>query len=239
MTTHNGLPRYQLGKATSFLNNVDVETIERYLVYWNTLKPKNHQEYYLRWIFAFMSIHTSWKANVVGFLAVTSLPQNFNWQQLYWAIKRARCGLTKMRTVAIWDFHRRFWHDPTFWYPRENESMPDCRDRLAKATYGIGLTKTSFVLEMAYPKDCSVVCLDTHILQLYDYYRKDTPNAAIYRAMERHWIETCEKKGVPSPMVRHIYWDGVQGFEDTRYWSYVLEEAHGLSESCQRREQAA
>jgi hypothetical protein len=221
----NGRPKYCFNRVEAFINNFDTRHAAQYLTYWDGITPRNESEYYDRWIFAFMSIHTTWKKNVAGFLAVKNLPPRLNWAQLYWAVKKAKCGLDKMRTHAIWDFHKRFWSDPTFWYPLPNESLPDCRDRLAKATYGIGLTKTSFVLEMAFPSTCDVVCLDTHILQLYNYYRKDTPNKSVYRAMEEHWIETCARKGVPSPIVRHLYWDKIQGQPDSRYWSHVLEKA--------------
>lgn len=176
-----------------------------------------------------MSIHTTWQKNVEGFKQVKALAPGYKWPQLHAAIKRSKCGLTKMRTTAIWDFHKRFWSNPDFWYPRKGESMPDCRDRLAKATYGIGLTKTSFVLEMAFPETCDVVCLDTHILQLYDYYRKDTPTLPVYRAMEKHWINECAKRDVPSPIVRHIYWDNKQKQNDCRYWSHVLEKPHAAA----------
>lgn len=170
-----------------------------------------------------MSIHTTWKKNVEGFLAVKNLQRPFTWLQLYNAIRRSKCGLTRMRTHAVYDFHRRFWNDPSWWYPQADETMVECRDRLAGSTWGIKLTKVSFALELAFPATCGVVCLDTHILQLYNYYRKDTPNPALYHEMERHWLAACTKRGVPSPIVRHIYWDRVQKKPDTRYWSHVLE----------------
>lgn len=215
--------KYSTDKVEDFIKSVSKEDVDRYLTYWASIKPRNHFDYYLRWIFAFMSIHTTWKKNVDGYLEFKKLPTDFTWIELQGAVRRSKTGLDKMRTHAIYEFHKRFWAHPGLWYPHVGESMVSCRNRLAFSTYGIGLTKTAFVLEMAFPATCSVVCLDTHILRLYDHNRKGSPSVTLYGQMENHWLETCKKYNVPSPMVRHIYWDRVQKKEDTRYWSYVLE----------------
>jgi hypothetical protein len=215
--------KYNIGRVESFISKIKRPDVDRYLNYWNDLAPKTAEEYYSRWVFSFMSIHTTWERNVAGYQEVMALGNKYNWGQLHGAVVRSRTGLTKMRTHAIWDFQKRYWNDPKWFEPRADESMTQCRDRLVRATYGIGQTKTSFVLEMAFPEKCKVVCLDTHILQLYNYYKKGTPNPPVYAEMEKHWVDTCDKCNVPSPIARHIYWDGIQKQTDTRYWSYVLE----------------
>jgi hypothetical protein len=215
--------KYSTKRVEQFIDNVNKDDVNRYFDYWQTITPKNDYDYYLRWIFAFMSIHTGWKSNVAGFLAVKALPENFNAKQLFQAIKGSGVGLTIMRTRAIWEFHRRYWLDPKSLYPQSGESLPECRDRLTKTTFGIGLTKTAFLLEMSFPEKCNVVCLDTHILQLYDWHTKATPNYTMYRKMEKHWTKTCARLDVCSPMVRHIWWDHIQKKSDCRYWSYCLE----------------
>jgi hypothetical protein len=48
--------------------------------------------------------------------------------------------------------------------------------------------------------------------------------AEMYKKMERHWSVNCGKNKVPSYIARSLYWDRVQDKEDSRYWSYVLED---------------
>ena len=89
--------------------------------------------------------------------------------------------------------------------------------------YGLGLAKTSFVIEMCHPENRNVTCLDTHMLQLYSIDRKLIANKKLYDEIECHWSEACSKRKIPNAIARHIYWDGIQKKTDTRYWSYVLE----------------
>jgi hypothetical protein len=48
--------------------------------------------------------------------------------------------------------------------------------------------------------------------------------AEMYKKMERHWSVNCGKNKVPSYIARSLYWDNIQGKEDSRYWSYTLED---------------
>jgi len=42
--------------------------------------------------------------------------------------------------------------------------------------------------------------------------------------MEKHWVDCCKERDVPSFLARNVYWDQVQNnAPDTRYWSYVFE----------------
>ena len=99
------------------------------------------------------------------------------------------------------------------------------RNRLVKKFFGIGLAKVSFAMEMCYPLYCGVVCLDTHILQMYGVDPRKGCGRAVYEEMEAHWIKICLDKGYPSAITRHILWDKIQNKRNTRYWSHVLEAA--------------
>jgi hypothetical protein len=93
---------------------------------------------------------------------------------------------------------------------------------------GIGLAKVSFALEMIHPNEARVLCGDIHQLRLYDMeslkYNKSRSGTDLYKKMERHWMVNCGKLGVPSYIARSIYWDDLQKKEDSRYWSFVLED---------------
>src|SRR5574343_429965 len=75
---------------------------------------------------------------------------------------------------------------------------------------------------MCYPRTCGVLCADTHIIQLYGY-QPEKMNARKYREIETHWIGTCQRLNIPSPIARCVYWDTKQHQPSSRYWSYVLE----------------
>jgi thermostable 8-oxoguanine DNA glycosylase len=207
----------------TYLSSLDRSNIDRYLAYWESIKPTDHEEYYMRWIFAFLSIHTTWRKNVDSYVLLT---KEKSWRessdQLSTVIKNAGVGLHGMRTRGIWEFTQAFWQKPENFYKQDNESWMEFRDRLVEACYGIGLAKVSFALEMAYPKDCGVVCVDTHIIQLYGQDPQKLTDKQ-YRNIEAHWIKNCKKLEIPSPIARHIYWDKVQEQPDTKYWSYVFE----------------
>jgi hypothetical protein len=53
-------------------------------------------------------------------------------------------------------------------------------------------------------------------------YTKSKVGAMKYKAMEKHWIDNCDKLGVPSYIVRCLMWDDIQKQADSDYWGYVL-----------------
>ena len=46
-------------KVDALFNSFDSEEVERYKNYWESVAPKNDTEVFQRWLFAFMSVHTS------------------------------------------------------------------------------------------------------------------------------------------------------------------------------------
>ncbi len=207
--------------ATAVITDTPRDVVSAYLDYWNCLKPKNHYEYELRWFFAFMSIRAQWKSNCTAFLALKNLGQEFTHADVSGALHSSRIGMYDVRIPAVWDFHQSFWRDPNRYYPLLNEGLVTARDRLADEVFGIGLAKTAFVFEMTYPASSGVACLDTHLLQLYNCTSAVTPKT--YHELEAHWCNNCKAVDLPSPMVRHIYWDKLRNQTSTKYWSYVLE----------------
>jgi hypothetical protein len=203
------------------------QRINRYHTYWNDIAPRSHQEYYERWLFAYMSIRTMWRENVKLFEAIRAMPMGFTEDQLRQCLLDNRSGMINRRTAGVWKFHHDFWSNPTSWYPALCEPVSLCRDRLVERIYGMGIAKVSFVMEMAFPTTCDVVCIDVHIGRLYGlkntYERK--MNLGAYRRIEEHWTRHCQERDIPSAIARHVYWDHVQGQKSTSYWSHVFERA--------------
>lgn len=214
-------------KASEILHSMKKHQVDNYLSYWNDIAPKTHQDYYERWLFAFMSVQTSWKENVKLFKALRALSGELTEDSLRQCLLDNRSGLIGNRTKGIWQFHQSFWQEPKNWYPQAGETIGCCRDRLVDMIFGLGTAKVSFVLEMAFPSNCDVICVDVHIARLYGlknpYEHKMTSKA--YKRIEQHWTRQCKASGLPAAIARHVYWDTIQGQSSTRYWSHVFEAA--------------
>lgn len=179
-----------------------------------------------RWLFAFMSVRTTWKNNIAGYLAIRNWETWVNdWSQLKAGIIGSRAGMHNNRAEFISDFTSKFWAAPGNYRKAETESWTEFRDRLQDITIGLGKAKTSFAIEMCYPCHAKLVCLDTHMFQVYGL--DQTKDARRYRELEAHWVEQSEMQGIPPYIARCLFWDTRQGFKDSRYWSHVLEEHVG------------
>jgi hypothetical protein len=208
-------------KVEDYLSRIDKTKLENCKQYWRKLQPTTHIDYLRRWEFAYCSIRTHWKANITAFLAIKEVPISCPVVDLEKALIAAHVGLYG-RCKGIHQCRQQFIKAPEDMYPVKRSSMCHFRDALANELYGIGLAKTAFALEMAFPEACDVVCLDTHMLSLYGIqHYKLTKNS--YHDIEDHWIEMCQRFGLPSAIARHVYWNDLHGQKDTRYWSYVLE----------------
>ena len=101
-------------------------------------------------------------------------------------------------------------------------------NRLAKDLIGIGLAKTSFALELCYPNTVEVVCLDVHMLRVLNlntqgYRASSEKEIREYQKGEEVWLNKSQNLLVSPYITRCLWWDLNQGQEDSRYWSYCLE----------------
>jgi thermostable 8-oxoguanine DNA glycosylase len=199
-------------------------TVFRYSSYWSTIRPYTQAEMFKRWVFAALSIRASWQKNRAAYLEVVTRPWETK-EELSKIIVDTKIGLINRRVETIWRLREKCAASPRYLsadYTRDQWS--GARDEFVSSVYGLGRAKVSFALEMCYPRECRVVCLDTHILQLYEL-NGNSVTEKNYRVAEKHWVQTCDKYNYPVPIVRHVLWDEKQGKDDTRYWSDVLEAA--------------
>lgn len=206
---------------------MNVDKVSDYVGYWNSISPDNDEERFRRYLFAYCSVHTTFQGNIKGYLAIKDFNEWLdNKEMLRDKLARSGCGLHNNRTEYIWDFKDKFWSNPKDFYFTSKKGHVKKRDQIVSNVKGIGLAKVSFALEMIHPNEARVLCGDVHQLRLYgmeDLKYKTGAGLKAYKDMERHWIISCAKKGIPSYITRCIYWDELQGFDNTRYWSYVLE----------------
>lgn len=210
-------------KIEKFFTALDYERVKEYNQYWgNEISPRNDTELFQRWLFAFMSVHTSWQRNVIGYEAIKNWWEWLNdWDKLKNLIEASKVGMQNNRVKYISEFAYSFWRNPTNYKKKPTESWKNFRDRLKEITLGLGAAKTSFAIEMCYPLEAEVCCFDTHMFQAYGLDQvKDLKK---YEEIEDHWLTMCKIWRIPSYIARCLYWDVRQGYNDSRYWSYVLE----------------
>ena len=221
-------------KVEQHFAQIKDKDIESYNDYWGELKPQSNNAAFRRYLFAFMSVHTSWKNNCKGYNAIKQFTNwtlekgeqlelwNYNSDDLFRRIEATRVGMQNNRTNYIGRFSDAFWDNPSDYLARNsNEGWTEWRDRLAKKILGLGKAKTSFAIEMLFPLEAQVVCMDTHLFQVYGL--NQTKNSKLYNDIEADWLERSEKRGVAPYMARCLYWDKNQNRKNSRYWSKVLE----------------
>jgi len=221
-------------KVESFFESIKDKDIESYNDYWGELKPQSSNAAFRRYLFAFMSVHTSWKNNCKGYNAIKQFTNwtlekgeqlelwNYNSDDLFKRIEATRVGMQNNRTNYIGKFNDTFWDDPSDYLARNsNETWTEWRDRLAKKILGLGKAKTSFAIEMLFPLEAQVVCMDTHLFQVYGL--NQSKHSKLYNDIEADWLERSEKRGTAPYMARCLYWDKNQNRKNSRYWSKVLE----------------
>lgn len=206
----------------SFFYSICSEAISSEKAYWESITPKSDSEKFKRWLFAFMSVHTSYASNLNGYKAIQSWIEWFNRPEvLKEKLIESRVGLHNLRTRFVSDFSKAFWSSPETFDKQDVETWAGYRNRLEQYILGLGMAKVSFAIEMIYPNQAEVACLDTHLFQAYDL--NQTKDHYQYREIEKHWTEMCKMWSVPNYIARCIYWNKKQGKTDSRYWSSVLE----------------
>ena len=91
------------------------------------------------------------------------------------------------RTNYIGKFSDAFWGNPSDYLARNtDEGWTEWRDRLAKGILGLGKAKTSFAIEMMFPLEAQVVCMDTHLFQAYGL--DQTKDSRRYKEIEDYWL---------------------------------------------------
>jgi hypothetical protein len=141
-------------------------------------------------------------------------------------IEGSGAGLHNNRARFIMEFSKDYWSDPDKYFKQGYETWKEYWLRLEKLINGLGPAKTAFGAELIYLHNADIVCLDTHMLQLYGY-----KTAAIGAGLRRadydkildHWVATCKDFGISPVTARWMWWDKKQNYSDPTYWSYVLE----------------
>lgn len=195
----------------------------RYVSYWDDVAAKTDEDVFRRFLFAFMSVHTTWEINVKGYEAIRDYhPGRWTAEALRDALRRSGAGLHNNRARWIGDFGHQYWADPASYRRGVREPWAGYRDRLEQRITGLGPAKVSFALELAFPIDAQVLCLDVHMLRMYGK-KGQSMRKNEYERYESDWVGRANAVELPPFVVKQIAWDRQQGKSDSRYWSKVFE----------------
>jgi hypothetical protein len=212
------------GVEAAFTNYTNDEAC-RYVDYWDKLTARTDSDLFRRFLFAYMSVHTTWESNVSGYKAIKSFePWLGDRRGLRGALVKSGVGLHNNRSVWIDGFANDFWANPQGFRRQVRESWPAYRSRLEARITGLGPAKVSFALELAYPLQAEVLCLDVHMLRLYGVRDPAKLKVGQYERLEADWVARARAVELPPYIVKQIHWDRAQGKPDSRYWSHALEE---------------
>lgn len=207
--------------SAKLIEQIDQSKLGNYIEYFHELRPRNKRDIFRRAVFAFASVHTTWRNNVRIFEALRDLEWCGNRSLLGAKLRTCRAGLHVIRERALHEFSEAFWADANWFLKDPNEQWLEYRDRLEARIFGLGRAKTAFFIEMVYFEAAKLSCFDVHMLRAFQL----SPHATKvqFKSAERQWIESCEARNLPPVAARWMYWDAVQRQPNSRYWAYVLE----------------
>jgi thermostable 8-oxoguanine DNA glycosylase len=208
-------------RVEDFFNSFNRDRVAEYCEYWTNISPKTEMDCLRRWLFAFLSVHTTWERNVIAYNRMKDL----NWigddVELENRLVAAGVGLHKNRTKFLSRFVADFLQNTSDFFVKNTGDTKQSRDSLVKRILGLGMAKTSFALEMIQPTTCEAVCMDTHLFQLYGL--DQSKDLKFYKTIENHWNDMCVKHEIPNYIARCLFWDTNQEKNNSRYWSWCLE----------------
>ena len=217
----------QFDIAAEHINTVTQQELDRYHRFIRHMRPNNLADRFRRWIFAYASVHTTWQINCRLYKALEDLEWLGDSKELHKRIVDTGAGFQNNRTRFITEFSDHYWRHPGWFDKTKFETWPDYRHRVRQAALGLGFAKSAFSVELLYPAVANVICVDTHILQLYGFtpseINKRGTRQTDYTAIEKHWVEACRAVNAPPVLARWIFWDRKQNMSDSRYWTHVFE----------------
>lgn len=207
---------------------VNQSKVAQYKQDWSKITPVTDEDIFNRYVFSFLSVHTSWSTNVRSYLLLMQNKKAFsNKQELANLIRLGGAQYYNTKAEGIFRFNKDFYANPNQFKLTQERNGPDIRNTIMQKCYGLGFAKTAFALEMCFPLLNQSVCLDTHMLQLYGYEDatqrgKIGSKKSVYLELETHWLSKCKQLGIPPTIARAIWWDEKQQKPNSNYWTHAL-----------------
>ena len=126
-------------KADEFFKHFPKDKVVAYKEYWESIKPQNYEDIFRRYLFSFMSVHTTWKGNVSGYKAIKDFNEWIdNKELLLEKLKNSGVGLHNNRTEYVWDFKTKFWTNPKDYIITTKKYHVKKRDSIIDKIRGLG-----------------------------------------------------------------------------------------------------
>lgn len=176
--------------------------VNSYTDYWKSITPTDNESVYRRWLFAYLSVHTSWQRTVAVYKELNKLrdenggfipgqiESSENYQKeifdeydgLWPTLLHSGIGIHKRRhkgLLKLTDLFRAHPERFTFNFDNSTKYSDAIAQRVGVGYlmhgYGIALAKISFAAELCSPLYCPLVCIDTHIMRLYSVTNNSKP----------------------------------------------------------------
>lgn len=224
-----------LDPSLAALDKIDTAAVDRYRNYFKHIEATTLEDQFRRWLFAYASVHTTWRMNCKIYDTLRDLSWLGNPELLRSKLIAVGAGMHNNRTKYLMDFSSFYWQHPGWFSKSKYENWKQYRARIQDAALGLGFAKSAFTVEMLYLNDAEVICTDTHMLQLYGCKPSAGVSHKVLTTIEDHWVDNCKQRNLPPAISRWIYWDTKQGHRNCRYWASVFE----TGESYDRLVQAA
>lgn len=204
--------------------NLKQYDLDSYQKYWADIQPNGDRKREFRfWMFGVFAANMGWEDNVKCMEAAGN-PEDWidNRAELERRLYNARTGMWQNKARDIQALAQLYWHKYHLFVRQAHEDCRAYRDRIAATVPGLGLAKASFVIGMLNWK-CFVVCLDRLVLRGIHALGTRQVTDKQYKNMENQWITLASDYEVKPFVAREIWWNKLQGFKSTRYWSKILE----------------
>lgn len=215
--------RYFMTGVVEVFSGLKAREVDRYVNYWDKIKPKSREDEWRFWIFSILAANFGWKQNVKAFNAIKDRGK---WKsdlgKLQFELYQTKTGLWRTKGVSIWKFDQMYWAKPHMFERYQGEPFVQYRDRVANFCPGLAIAKSSFFVEMKYHDESDVVCLDRRVLKSI-HKKARSVNRSDYLLLEDEWRDCSRAYQIPAATARFIWWDKLQGYKNSRYWSEVLE----------------
>lgn len=172
-------------------------------------KPKTDKARLNRVIFAHLSVQQTCKANTKSFRYIKENADDNSFKDLQSSlvmVNNCCAGLNNMRAKGLWLSHKIHKEDSSFLSKRDGESWKECRSRLNGQLFGINLAKISFALELMYPSEAKVVCLDKHLLTQFGHPAGRPIKQQEYYDYETYFLDLCSKYNYLPAVAREVIW---------------------------------
>lgn len=234
--------------VNEIISTITDTEIEQYNKYWEVLKPKDEVQFHNCFVFSFLSIRTTWQKNVHGFelwgnnkildivQAVMDTPDDdpakpAKIEVMEAAADALQTGLQVKKILSVKSYLKNCYRTdlidgvPVKAYDfkkKEDESWDKYRSRITKAIDHLGITKASFAIELMYPFESELICLDSRMLKMMKL-EKMKLGKRDYKNIEKLWKDECTRKGVSPAIARHIVWSRDNPGGNCTTWANCLD----------------